>query len=307
MDYQFRPENVGAKIMGTSEHAVKFQEFPKWKPTANNGIDGWQQFNTAGNPIEGTWQQQKPKNTVTDHFDTLDEAAGVINQNIEEFLDIELRKYILQHAAELGVRDSDAYRRDLIETILHRNRVLHDEPLYKFCYQVAGTLGETIESVIYSQTKMHTTVRELVRVYANDVAKGVRRSELSPFEFDEMLQDEQLTGRIRMKPELEQAHRTVMSDLRSKRGAEKLPSFDKLIRHKNPDVLVRLAEATGYQMMTFRQLDKRRTYLDRDYNRVKNAYARAIVDLVGLLVREKVMENPFKKRRYSRTSRCDFD
>ena len=130
--------------------------------------------------------------------------------------------------------------------------------------------------------KKNQIVRDVLRQYAEDKVEG-RNASIDADTFMRMLQDFEISGHIEVKPPLtnawKQVHRRVLRTAYPP-GVVR-PTFFQLI--PDEDIRAAYARATAFQMMVYRQLDKRRSYLAVDYERVKDELEEAMRDLIDLL------------------------
>ena len=154
--------------------------------------------------------------------------------------------------------------------------------------------GESQDSFISEQQsllKKEQVVREALKKYAEAKIEG-RNASLGADVFMAMLKDFEISGHIEVKPVLTNSwkavHRVIMKTAFPPRVTH--PLFFELI--PNPSIRAAYARATALQIMIYRQLDKRRSYLAVDYDRIKEQLAEAIRDIVDVLRNELVLGEP---------------
>lgn len=286
MDPIYKPKRVklapsGAQIEGTSSSVIDLQE------------------NVADRKQD---ERNRRLNKGTDKYDEED-GASAISKNINAFIDLELRKYINNHAYELDLDDPDAFREQIVKTFLSRRKLIENDPIYRFVQHVAGTLGDHMETLYYHDEDTQTEeLMNSFKKYATEVAEG-RATSVTSDMLEKMFDNPEISGRVRMKPVLIQAKDRVLLAIGEKRGCEHLEDkFHDLI--EDPKLMVRLAELVGYEIMKNRQLDPSRTYKTVDYSRVQQNYANAFITLLAALKKKGLVRVSFG--RYRPNKRCDW-
>ena len=286
MDPTFSPKRVklapsGAQIEGTSSSVIDLQE---------SIVD------------RETDRRDRRLNKGTENYDEED-GASAISKNINAFVDLELRKYINDHAYELDLDDPDKFREDMVKTFLSRRKLIENDPIYRFVQHVAGTLGDRIDTLYYHDEDTQTEeMMNSFKKYTKEVAEG-RATSVTSEMLTKMFDNPEISGRVRMKPVLIQAKDRVMLALGEKRGCDHLEDkFHDLI--ENPKLMVRIAELVGYEIMKNRQLDPSRTYKTVDYRRVRENYTNAFVTLLAALKKTGKIRVSFGRFRSKR--RCDW-
>lgn len=139
--------------------------------------------------------------------------------------------------------------------------------------------------------KTNSIVREAVNRYAENKIDGISAA-INADEFMQMLQDFEISGHIEISAVVTNAWKAVHSEISSaiykfakfKTGTGMNKEEEKFYTNiKNPRIREAYARATAAQMMLYRQLDKRRSYLAVDYERVTAHLAKAKRDVVDAI------------------------
>jgi len=310
-------ENIGGRVEGTNNVLLNWGGPSKantspGKPAVLAELDEF--------PLDGDAVPEDPTGTEDD---TPSSAQNVIRRNIDAFLRMQMNRYVLDHRdlLDLSHRDVEQVQKNIINYWLNRHLRIERDPLYNFAELVSGALDEKVEFLLknarnfrvnyegaqrretfrgelageddpnkedkfvdeqQSLLKKNTIVREALTKYAKEEIEG-RNASINADVFMMMLQDFEISGHIEVTPVLTNAwkavHRIVLREAYPPRVTE--PTFFGLI--KNENVRAAYARATALQMMLYRQLDKRRSYLAVDYDRVKENLHEALRDIVETL------------------------
>ena len=271
----------------------------RWNDSAWVQLDGTGLFDT------------RPDNTPQS-------AQNVIRRNIDNFLWLQKNKYVLDHRAELDLNDRDVeqVQKNIITYWLNKNMRIERDPLYQFAQLVAGMLDERVENLLVDAKKYRNgrnpgfgtdgganelesetdallrrdrVVRDALTTYFEDTIEG-REASLGADTFMKMLQDFEISGHIHITHVLTNAWKAVHAKIiqavypRRRRSTRNIP-FDDDDRKfytniKDGRVREAYARATAAQMMLYRQLDKKRSYLAVDYLRVQTNLKLALRDIV---------------------------
>ena len=198
-------------------------------------------------------------------------ATKIMQDNLENFLNIELDKYIANHQQAFGLTDEElvALHKRIVESVFERKRRLAAVPMYQFISIVSGYLGyDGPKNLLWHDRMRHDMdVVELADMYVKDVAENGSSGAPSSEMYMKFIDTTSVSGLILPTAPLTSAVSAVMSELRSKRGCGNMQDYDKIIEH--PTLRAHLAELTGYQMMLFRQVNPKRDHKVIEYSRIQ--------------------------------------
>jgi len=350
-------ENIGGRVEGTNNILLNWGGKSKANDPARRGEV---QAELDEFPVE---DKDNPLSKVPDTLNLEDNdpssAQNVIRRNIDQFLQMQMNRYVLNNRKflDLSDRDVEQVQKNIINYWLDKHQRIERDPLYNFCELVAGALDEKVEylladardfrqvfegktatgkefrsvervteaskkGVTYSKKeggklgggstskttiggktpdqgekqdsfiseqqdllKKDRLVRDALKKYAKEKIEG-RNASVDADTFMLMLKDFEISGHVEVKPPLTNSWKAVHRIVIRKAYGNGItsPSFFSLIADE--DIRASYARATALQMMVYRQLDKRRSYLAVDYDRIKEELEEALRDLIDML-REK--------------------
>lgn len=199
-------------------------------------------------------------------------GTQIMQNNLQEFLNIELDKYIANHQQAYGLSDDELteLHKRIVETVYERKRNLIQVPLYQFICNIAGYLGyDSPRNLFEHDTVKHDVdVTELVDTYVKEVAEGGSSGNPSNEMYMRFIDTASISGLIIPSPPVVSAISSVMSELRAKRGCGNMADYDRLI--ENETLRNHLSELTAYQMMLYRQVNPKRDHKVIEFTRIQS-------------------------------------
>ena len=250
------------------------------------------------------------------------QANITTRDNLQMYLDLEAQKFLLDHAEDyqLSNRETSTLQKKIYTKTIGRKHRLERDPVYQFCIRIAGMLGERVESVLESGPEVEAAEvsTQLQALNGAPTSKNTfdeyakrrlddRPAHIDTNTYEHLLLDPEASGRIQMKGFVYQAVQIVEEDLSDMRGCERLPSIMDLVHKNDKHLMNRLASVVGYQIMTLRQLDKKRSYLDGDYAKIMRQYQNGLMSLIVYMRRKNyVGKHVLSKARFTSSALCDF-
>jgi len=199
-------------------------------------------------------------------------GTQIMQKNLQDFLNIELDKYIANHQQAYGLSDDDLteLHRRIVETVYERKRNLMQVPLYQYICNIAGYLGyDSPRNLFEHDTVKHDIdVTTLADTYVKEVAEGGGSGNPSSEMYMRFIDTASISGLIIPSPPVVSAISAVMSELRAKRGCANMADYDRLIQ--NETLRNHLAELTAYQMMLYRQVNPKRDHKVIEFTRIQS-------------------------------------
>lgn len=216
---------------------------------------------------DNTPQWTKRLNSIT-----VDDATAVMQANLQDFLNIEIDKYIASHQQAYGLSDDEltALHARIVKSTYERKQRLSSVPLVLFLSMVAGYLGYDGPGRLLEHDTMQNddAVRALADEYVAEVAEGGGSGVPGSEMYMNFVDSSAVSGLVKPSAPVTSAVSAVMSELRSKRGCLNLAEYDVLI--ENATLRAHLAELTAYQMMLFRQVNPKRDHKVIEYTRIQS-------------------------------------
>jgi len=199
-------------------------------------------------------------------------GTQIMQNNLQEFLNIELDKYIANHQQAYGLSDDELteLHKRIVETVYERKRNLMQVPLYQYICNVAGYLGYDNPSNLFEHdtVKHDMDISTLADTYVQEVAEGGSAGNPSSEMYMRFIDTAAISGLIIPSPPVVSAISAVMSELRAKRGCGNMADYDRLI--ENETLRNHLAELTAYQMMLYRQVNPKRDHKVIEFTRIQS-------------------------------------
>jgi len=243
----YRPLMVGGRVKGTDDILMNWGGRSKYNPnddpkTNDEGKVSHEEYAMDNKPIkrdkkDGTpWHEQQDDHPAS--------AQNVIRRNIDNFLRLQMNKYVLDNHAELDLstRDVEQVQKNIINYWLNKHLRIERDPMYQFAQLVAGMLDERVEFLLADARsdrdelsmdfkkrrdtdnaldqkyefenernallRRDAVVRDTLESYLKDKIEG-KNATLDADTFMKMLQDFEISGHVRVSHVLTNAWKAV--------------------------------------------------------------------------------------------------
>lgn len=270
--------NVYQKLLEIQSHNANYPKFEVGEPL-EDGL----------NPVD------RPNGHVSAFMekDAINTAWGKLKRNIEQYLQHEEMKSVLQHEGYgLNIELVNKLRDKIIEWGQNRMERRYRHPTYKFLRRVAGVIGERVERYYdhpYLEKNDNDDLNRLVQAHLDQ--RGTMSQRMDPELIDMLVSDPEVSGNYQMTCEVQAALEEVYAEFILCFGVDSNTFTIKMLL-EDEALSMQFAALTANTIKKNRHTEPKKFYKDQELRYIDAQINKAWKFVYLLMKRQDGIQNP---------------